>query len=96
MGGPERDARARRRGALGAAADSLTVLAAARRRRESAESRELDAVRAARDAGASWSDIGDIYGLTKQGAQQRFKPLLGRVHGLPDDSGTNPPEAAPA
>ncbi|OJV82975.1 MAG: hypothetical protein BGO37_13505 [Cellulomonas sp. 73-92] len=96
MAGSERDARARRRGALEATADSLTVLAAARRRRESAETRELDAVRAARDAGASWGDIGDLYGLTKQGAQQRFKPLLGRIHPFPDDSGTNRPDAAPA
>ena len=53
-------------------------------------------MRAARDAGASWGDIGDIYGLTKQRAQQRFKPLLGRIHRLPDDSGTNPADAAPA
>ena len=71
------------------------MLATARRQRESAESRELDAVRAARDAGASWSDIGDIYGLTKQGAQQRFKPLLGRSQRTPSSSGTNPPDTTP-
>jgi len=54
----------------------LEALAVARRERESAEIREHAAVSAARAAGASWSKIGELYGLTKQGAQQRFKPHL--------------------
>lgn len=54
-------------------AASLAALDAARRTREAAEARELDAVAEARRAGASWSRIGELYGLTKQGAQQRFK-----------------------
>ena len=55
----------------------LEMLAAARLARERAEERERDAVRSAREAGLSWSTIGELYGLTKQGAQQRFKPYLG-------------------
>jgi hypothetical protein len=31
-------------------------------------------VRAARDEGRSWTEIGDALGVTKQGAQQRFAP----------------------
>jgi hypothetical protein len=54
----------------------LEALAAARREREAAEARERAAVGAAREAGVSWSTIGELYGLTKQGAQQRFKPFL--------------------
>ncbi|MGC5626677.1 hypothetical protein ACPYO6_00340 [Georgenia sp. Z1344] len=54
--------------------DPLTVLDGARRLRENAETIEADAVRAARAAGVSWSKIGAVYGLTKQGAQQRFSP----------------------
>lgn len=57
---------------LQTAADSLETLAAARDLRESAEQLELEAVKAARNDGQSWSRIGAIYGLTKQGAQQRF------------------------
>lgn len=30
-------------------------------------------MRLAREAGLSWTKIGAVYGLTKQGAQQRFK-----------------------
>jgi hypothetical protein len=54
--------------ALRAAADPIGALAAARRLREASESIERDAV-----TGVSWSAIGRVYGLTKQGAQQRFK-----------------------
>ncbi len=31
-----------------------------------------DAVRTARDAGATWADVGRAFGVTKQAAQQRF------------------------
>lgn len=58
--------------ALEAAPDALTALDAARRVRELAERVESEHVRAARLDGASWSRIGALYGLTKQGAQQRF------------------------
>lgn len=54
-------------------AEALGALDTARRAREAADSAELAAVREARRAGASWARIGELYGLTKQGAQQRFK-----------------------
>ena len=48
-------------------------LDAARRLREAAEELEAAQVEAARKAGATWLEIGACYGLTKQGAQQRFR-----------------------
>lgn len=56
-----------------ARAVALGALDAARLAREAADLAEHAAVREARRAGASWSRIGELYGLTKQGAQQRFK-----------------------
>lgn len=53
--------------------DPLQRLDAARQVREEVERLELDAMTAARAAGRTWSDIGALYGLSKQGAQQRFK-----------------------
>ena len=41
--------------------------------REAAEELEAAQVEAARKAGATWIEIGACYGLTKQGAQQRFR-----------------------
>ena len=56
------------------AADSpMSRLDAARRLREAAEELEAAQVEAARKAGATWLEIGELYGLTKQGAQQRFR-----------------------
>jgi hypothetical protein len=56
------------------AADSpMSRLDAARRLREAAEDLETAQVEAARKAGATWLEIGALYGLTKQGAQQRFR-----------------------
>ena len=52
---------------------ALGRLDSARSARESAEVAERAAVVAAREAGVSWARIGELYGLTKQGAQQRFK-----------------------
>jgi hypothetical protein len=46
---------------------------AERRLREAAEALEAAQVRAARKADATWNEIGALYGLTKQGAQQRFR-----------------------
>jgi hypothetical protein len=54
-------------------ADPLDQLDAARRLREAAEEAEALAVEAARNGGATWTEIGALYGLTKQGAQQRFR-----------------------
>ena len=51
----------------------MSRLDAARRLREAAEELEAAQVEAARKAGATWLEIGASYGLTKQGAQQRFR-----------------------
>ena len=56
-----------------AAGDPLAALDAARVLREEAERLERRAVESVRAAGTSWSTIGALYGLTKQGAQQRFR-----------------------
>ena len=60
-------------GALDAADGPIGRLEAARRLREAAEELEAAQVEAARKAGATWIEIGACYGLTKQGAQQRFR-----------------------
>lgn len=59
--------------ALEAATDGLEALDAARRLRLSAEDLERDLVKTTRKAGYSWTDIGRLYNMTKQGAQQRFR-----------------------
>ena len=59
--------------ALHAARTDVARLDAARRLREGADELERAAVEAARSAGMTWSEIGAVYGLTKQGAQQRFR-----------------------
>ena len=53
--------------------DELLQLALIRRASEVIERMEQAHVDAARAAGATWSEIGEVYGLTKQGAQQRFR-----------------------
>ena len=53
----------------------MSRLDAARRLREAAEELEAAQVEAARKAGATWIEIGACYGLTKQGAQQRFRAI---------------------
>ena len=60
-------------GALDSADGPISRLEAARRLREAAEELEAAQVEAARKAGATWNEIGACYGLTKQGAQQRFR-----------------------
>jgi hypothetical protein len=57
----------------------MSRLAAAQRLREAAEELEAAQVEAARKAGATWIEIGACYGLTKQGAQQRFRAARNRV-----------------
>ena len=61
--------------ALDAADGPAARLAAARQLREAADELEAAQVSAARKAGATWVEIGACYGLTKQGAQQRFRAL---------------------
>src|SRR6202044_364647 len=60
-------------GASGAPAGRMGRPAPPRRLREAAEELEAAQVEAARKAGATWLEIGACYGLTKQGAQQRFR-----------------------
>jgi hypothetical protein len=60
-------------GDLDVADGPMSRLDAARRLREAADELEAAQVEAARKAGATWSEIGSCYGLTKQGAQQRFR-----------------------
>jgi hypothetical protein len=62
-------------GALDVADGPMSRLEAARRLREAAEELEAAQVEAARKAGATWNEIGACYGLTKQGAQQRFRAV---------------------
>ena len=62
-------------GALDAADGPISRLQAARRLREAAEELETAQVEAARKAGVTWVEIGECYGLTKQGAQQRFRTV---------------------
>lgn len=62
--------------AVQSADETLDSVDALRRLREAAERAEDEAVRNARSQGISWSRIGALYGLTKQGAQQRFRPKL--------------------
>jgi hypothetical protein len=62
-------------GALDVADSAMARLEAARRLREAADELEAAQVEAARKAGATWIEIGACYGLTKQGAQQRFRAV---------------------
>ena len=59
--------------ALNVADGPISRLDAARQLREAAEELEAAQVEAARKAGATWNEIGACFGLTKQGAQQRFR-----------------------
>ena len=60
-------------GALDVADGPISRLEVARQLREAAEELEAALVEAARKAGVTWNEIGACYGLTKQGAQQRFR-----------------------
>ena len=59
--------------ALAAIEDPIERLEATRTAREELERREREAVAACRAAGHTWTDIGARYGLSRQGAQQRFR-----------------------
>lgn len=58
--------------AVESAENPLDEIDAIRRLREAAELAEQAVIRDARGQGISWTRIGALYGLTKQGAQQRF------------------------
>ncbi len=60
-------------GAFDIADGPMSRLDAARRLREAAQELEAGQIEAARKSGATWNEIGACYGLTKQGAQQRFR-----------------------
>jgi molybdenum cofactor biosynthesis enzyme len=80
-------------GALDTADGPMSRLRAARRLREAAEQLEAAQVAAARKAGATWIDIGACYGLTKQGAQQRFRGT--RNHAKAGTAASNGTKAEP-
>jgi len=58
------------------AQSALAALAAARQLREAAEDLEIAAVIAARRRRATWTEIGTVYGTSKQAAQQRFRSAV--------------------
>ena len=70
--------------ALNLADSPVSRLQAARQLREAAEELEAAQVAAARKAGITWIEIGACYGLTKQGAQQRFRPARDQASAGPD------------
>lgn len=79
--------------ALDVADRPMSRLDAARRLREAAEELEAAQVEAARKAGATWNEIGTCYGLTKQGAQQRFRTARNQakpVSAAPGSTKTEP------
>jgi molybdenum cofactor biosynthesis enzyme len=82
-------------GALDAADGPISRLEAARRLREAAEELEAAQVEAARKAGATWNEIGACYGLTKQGAQQRFRAAHNQVKAVTAAPGTKKTEPMP-
>ena len=79
-------------GALDAADGPISRLDAARRLREAADELEAAQVEAARKAGATWIEIGACYGLTKQGAQQRFRAARNQDKAVTAELGTKKTE----
>ena len=79
-------------GAFDAADGPISRLDAARRLREAADELEAAQVEAARKAGATWIEIGACYGLTKQGAQQRFRAARNQAKAVTAEPGTNKTE----
>ena len=77
-------------GALDAADGPISRLEAARRLRDAAEELEAAQVEAARKAGATWNEIGACYGLTKQGAQQRFRAARNQAKTASPPAGHEP------
>lgn len=81
-------------GALDVADGPMSRLEAARRLREAAEELEAAQVEAARKAGATWIEIGACYGLTKQGAQQRFRAARNQAKAAAPAPASEKPEPA--
>ena len=79
-------------GAFDAADGPISRLDAARRLREAADELEAAQVEAARKAGATWIEIGACYGLTKQGAQQRFRAARNQDKAVTAEPGTKKTE----
>ena len=79
-------------GAFDAADGPISRLDAARRLREAADELEAAQVQAARKAGATWIEIGACYGLTKQGAQQRFRAARNQAKAVTAEPGTKKTE----
>jgi len=80
--------------ALDAADGPISRLDAARRLREAAEELEAAQADAARKAGATWNEIGACYGLTKQGAQQRFRAARNQAKAVTAPAGSKKAESA--
>ena len=55
--------------------ESLRVIAELTERRDEIDDELLEAVRAARRANRSWSEIGAMLGVSKQAAQRKYGPL---------------------
>jgi hypothetical protein len=79
-------------GALDVADGPIGRLDATRLLREAAEELEAAQVEAARKAGATWMEIGALYGLTKQGAQQRFRAVRDQAKPVPVAAGSKKAE----
>jgi hypothetical protein len=58
---------------FGEVADPLARLAEVRGARKALEALEAQTVSEARASGATWGEIGALYGISKQAAQQRFR-----------------------
>ncbi|HEY2203130.1 MAG TPA: hypothetical protein VGH99_01450 [Pseudonocardia sp.] len=64
--------------AVESATGPLEALASARELRLAAEALELELVVELRELRWTWSEIGRVYGTSKQGAQQRFRSAVTR------------------
>jgi hypothetical protein len=65
---------------------TLRALAAARQHHDEAQTGLVEAVRAARAAGDSWTSIGVVLRTSRQAAHRKYAPLLEK---------TSPPSASP-
>ncbi|MGB7982673.1 MAG: hypothetical protein WCF36_17975 [Candidatus Nanopelagicales bacterium] len=68
---------------LGDIDDPLARLAAVRSARQALEALEHETVTQARAGGATWGQIGTLYGVSKQAAQQRFRQPADPLPGGP-------------
>jgi hypothetical protein len=79
--------------ALGGVPDPLERLDVVRQAREALETLEAQTVSEARAVGATWSEIGALYGVSKQAAQQRFRGTHNGAAGIPAHSPATPQQA---